>query len=52
VIDGTIIQGEAVEIANLLNVEFNLSTGWNDSFRKRTGLLLKTKQRIGECESR
>jgi hypothetical protein len=41
-IDGTIVHAKAVEIADRLNAEFNPSNGWIDSFKKRTGLVLRT----------
>jgi hypothetical protein len=36
------ICAKAVEIADWLKVEFNLSNGWINRFRKRTGLVLRT----------
>jgi hypothetical protein len=46
---GTIIRAEAVEIADLLYVEFNSSNRWINRFRKRTSLVLGTIS--GESQS-
>nr|XP_042904211.1 tigger transposable element-derived protein 4-like [Parasteatoda tepidariorum] len=48
-VNGTLLRGKALEIAEKLNVDFTPSNGWIDRMKKRAGLVYKTIK--GDCNS-